>query len=86
MTNTLDNYPFVQELHEEFYHHKKTLSEWHKNNNYGDINNETPYPRDILFRMIDLLEIIDNVYSYSPDGGEDYKIVRSQALERGFST
>ena len=86
MTNTLDNYPFVQELHEEFYHHKKILSEWHENNNYGDINNETPYPRDILFRMIDLLEIIDNVYSYSPDGGEDYKIVRSQALERGFST
>ena len=84
MTNSLDSYPFVQDLYEEFYHHKKILSEWHKNNNYKDINNETPYPKDILFRMIDLLEIIDNVYSYSPDGGEDFKIVRSQALERGF--
>ena len=44
MTQTLDNYPFVKELHEEFYEHKKTLSEWHENNNYG-------------YRILDYLDV-----------------------------
>ncbi len=92
--------PFYKEIENEFWQHKNILLRWGEKNSYSDIINDMPYPKKSLFRMIDLIEIMDNMISYAPCpleyletnkdnfydyGGEDYKIVRNRALSYGFN-
>ena len=66
------NTPFFIDLQNEYFQHKETLDEWHRTNSYSVIHNSQPYPQSSLYSMIDILEIMDNMYSYSPCG-DDYK-------------
>ena len=63
----MDNTPYFIELENEYYIHKDILNTWHKENNYGDIHNSTPYPKESLYRMLDLLDIMDNMFYFAPD-------------------
>lgn len=74
------NTPYFIELQNEYYQQKVILDNWHNSNSYADVYNSDPYPKECLYRMIDLLDIMDNVYSYAP-GGEDYKQTRDHYLE-----
>lgn len=71
----IKNSPFFKEIETEFWHHKNILNEWGKENSHSDLVNDTPYPKESLFRMIDLIEIMDNMVSFSPLG-TDYETVK----------
>lgn len=64
--------PFYIDIYSEYWQHKSTLNKWHQDNNYSDVYNSEPYPKHILFRMLDILEIIDNMHIYSPPYGYGY--------------
>lgn len=60
------NTPYFIDLQKEYFEQKIILDKWRENNNYSQINNTKPYPKECLYKMIDLLEIMDDVYYYSP--------------------
>ena len=72
--------PYFIELQNEYFQQKDILDEWHHSNSYADVYNSNPYPKECLYRMIELLEIMDNVYSYAP-GGNDYRRTYDHYLE-----
>lgn len=66
--------PYFLDLQDAYYNEKKTLDLWHEKNSYSDLKNETPYPKECLFRMMDLLDIMDNMYKYAPHNDEFNKL------------
>ena len=62
--------PYFIDLQKEYFEQKVILDEWHTSNSYGDVINSIPYPKECLYRMIELLEIMDNAYAYAPGGCE----------------
>ena len=68
--------PFFMEIDAEFWRHKSILREWGKANSYSDIVNDSPYPKESLYRMIELIEIMDAMISYAPMGA-DYETVKA---------
>lgn len=71
MNDTISESPFFIELTTEYMENKLILDTWHNENSYANINNSNPYPRECLYKMLDILEIMDNAYIYSP-GGDGY--------------
>ena len=61
------NTPYFIDLQKDYFHQKDILDKWHETNSYSDIDCE-PYPKECLYKMIDLLEIMDAMYYYSPSG------------------
>ena len=62
------NTAYFIDLQKEYFEQKETLDKWHKQNSYAEINNSEPYPKWCLYKMLDLLEIMDATYYYSPSG------------------
>ena len=62
------NTPFFIDLQKEYFEQKEVLDKWHEKNSYAKINNSEPYPKECLYKMLDLLEIMDAMYYYSPSG------------------
>lgn len=73
------NTAYFIDLQKEYFEQKVILDKWHEENNYSEINNSEPYPKECLYKMIDLLEIMDAVYYYSPSG-KGYEETREHFL------
>ena len=69
----IQNTPYFIDLKKEYFEEKKILDKWHETNCYCQIINSEPYPKEHLYNMIDLLEIMDNMYTYAPPNGFHYK-------------
>ena len=80
--NPISNTPYFIALQEEYFEQKVKLDNWHEEYElHDDLFNSNPYPQECLYRMVELLEIMDNVYAYAPNSGSGYLETKSSYLE-----